>query len=141
MFTLTTTAIDPAALRQRLAHPAAGGIAIFEGVVRDHHQGRAVLRLEYEAFAPMALKVGAAILDEARGRWQLLTAAGCHRTGRLEIGEAAVWIGVATAHRGEAFAACAWIMDRVKERLPVWKREFFADGTVEWSRGSVPAAS
>jgi molybdopterin synthase catalytic subunit len=83
------------------------------------------------------VKTGEAIIADACARWPLLAAVGCHRLGHLDIGDAAVWIGVAAAHRGEAFAACAWIMDEVKQRIPIWKRETFADGTVEWSKGVV----
>lgn len=136
-FAITDRAIDPAAWRRRLGHPRAGGLVVFEGVVRDHHQGRAVLHLDYQGYAPLAARAGDAILAAARARWPLLAALGCHRVGRLEIGEAAVWIGTAAAHRAEAFAACAWIMDEVKARLPVWKRETFADGAAAWSQGAV----
>lgn len=136
-FAITDRPIDGAAWRRRLEHAQAGAVVVFEGVVRDHHQGRAVLHLDYEGYAPLAARTGAAILAEARARWPLLAALGCHRTGHLAIGEAAVWIGVAAAHRAEAFAACAWIMDEVKARVPVWKRETFADGEVAWARGSV----
>jgi molybdopterin synthase catalytic subunit len=136
MFTITTAPIDTFALRRALDHPQAGGLVVFEGIVRNHHQGRAVRHLEYEGHAPLAITQGDAILAEARSRWPLLTAVGCHRLGHLEVGEAAVWIGVASAHRAEAFAACAWIMDAVKQRVPVWKRETFADGTVAWATGT-----
>ena len=137
VFAVTDQPIDLAAWRRRLDHPQAGGLVVFEGVVRDHHQGRAVRHLDYQGYTPLAVRVGAQILADAGGRWPLLRALGCHRVGHLEVGEAAVWIGVAAAHRAEAFAACAWIMDEVKARVPVWKRETFADGTVEWSQGSL----
>lgn len=135
-FSITDAPIDTVAWRRRLDHPQAGGLVIFEGVVRDHHQGRAVRHLDYEGYAPLAVRVGNSILADARAHWPLLAALGCHRVGHLEIGAAAVWIGVAAAHRAEAFAACAWIMDAVKARVPVWKRETFADGSVEWSQGT-----
>lgn len=136
-YQVTDRPIDLAAWRRRLDHPQAGGLVIFEGVVRDHHQGRAVRHLDYQGYAPLAVRTGQEILAAARARWPLLAALGCHRIGHLEIGEAAVWIGTAAAHRAEAFAACAWIMDEVKARVPVWKRETFADGTVEWSQGTI----
>ncbi len=136
-FALTNQSIDVVAWRRRLDHPQAGGLAIFEGVVRNHHQGRAVRHLDYQGYAPLAVRTGSEILATARGRWPLLVALGCHRIGHLDIGEAAVWIGVASAHRAEAFAACAWIMDEVKARVPVWKRETYADGSVAWAQGSV----
>lgn len=136
-FAVTDRPIDTAAWRARLNHPQAGGLVVFEGVVRDHHQGRSVRHLDYQGYGPLAVRIGAGILADARARWPLLAALGCHRVGHLEIGEAAVWIGCAAAHRAEAFAACAWIMDAVKARVPVWKRETFADGTVEWSQGAI----
>lgn len=135
-FSLTDGPIDSSALRQALAHADAGGVVIFEGVVRNHHAGRAVRFLEYEGYAPLAIAAGEAILAEAHARWPLSAALGCHRVGHLEIGEAAVWIGVASAHRAEAFQACAFIMDEVKARVPVWKRETFADGEVAWNPGT-----
>ena len=136
-FNVTDQPIDLAAWRRSLDHPQAGGLVIFEGVVRDHHQGRSVRHLDYQGYVPLAVRIGAEILATARTRWPLLAAKGCHRIGHLEIGEAAVWIGTAAAHRAEAFAACAWIMDEVKARVPVWKCETFADGTVAWSQGTV----
>ena len=136
-FAITDRPIDGAAWRRRLDHAQAGGLVVFEGVVRDHHQGRAVRHLDYQGYAPLAVSVGRGIIASARQRWPLLAACACHRTGHLEVGEAAVWVGTAAAHRGEAFAACAWIMDEIKARVPVWKRETFADGTVEWSQGTI----
>lgn len=141
-FTVTDVAIDTVALRRQLDHAQAGAVVVFEGVVRDHHQGRAVRHLDYEGYAALAVKEGTRILADAGARWPLLAAIGCHRTGHLEVGAAAVWIGVASAHRGEAFAACAWIMDEVKRRIPVWKRETFADGSVVWNDGTpLPGAA
>jgi molybdopterin synthase catalytic subunit len=136
-FIITDQPIDAVAWRRRLDHPQAGGMVVFEGVVRDHHQGRAVRHLDYQGYAPLAARLGCEILDVACRRWPLLAALGCHRVGHLEIGGMAVWIGTAAAHRAEAFAACAWIMDEVKARVPVWKQETFADGTVEWSQGTI----
>ena len=136
-FTIVDQDIDPLALRRRLVHPQAGGVVVFEGVVRDHHQGKAVRHLHYEGYRPLAEATGEHLLNAARARWPVFAAVGCHRLGHLEIGGMAVWIGVACAHRGDAFAACAWIMDEVKARIPIWKRETFADGSVAWSQGSI----
>lgn len=135
MFELTADPIDVAAWRGRIAHPAAGGVAIFEGVVRDHHRGVAVAGLEYSAHAALAAKQGRRILAEAAQRWPLRAAAGVHRLGRLAVGDLAVWIGVAADHRGEAFDACRFIIDEVKRRVPVWKREWRPDGSVAWVDG------
>jgi len=136
-FLITEQAIDALMLGARLDHVQAGAQVVFSGTVRDHHGGRAVRHLDYEGYAPLARRTGSSILAESRTRWPLLAAVGCHRLGHLEIGAVAVWIGVATAHRAEAFAACAWIMDEVKARVPVWKRETYADGEVMWSQGTV----
>ena len=131
-FTLSSEAIDGARLRALLENAAAGACVTFEGIVRDHNDGRKVSRLEYEAYPALALREGEAILREARERFDLLGALCAHRTGALEIGGMAVWVGVAAAHRGPAFDACRFVIDEVKKRVPIWKREFYADGTVEW---------
>lgn len=115
-----------------LDHPEAGGFVTFEGRVRAENGGRAVERLEYEAYVPLAEAEGARILEEARERFGLLDARATHRVGVLEVGEAAVRVEVAGRHRAEAFAACAHIMDRIKERVPIWKKEVFSDGEAHW---------
>jgi molybdopterin synthase catalytic subunit len=131
-FTLSSGPIDAARLRAMLENAAAGACATFEGIVRDHNEGRKVTRLEYEAYPALALREGEAILREARERFDILGALCAHRTGPLDIGGMAVWVGVAAAHRGAAFDACRFVIDEVKKRVPIWKREFYADGTVEW---------
>jgi molybdopterin synthase catalytic subunit len=100
--------------------------------VRDHNEGRTVLRLEYEAFAPLALREGTRILAEARARFGLERAYCAHRIGLLQIGELAVWVGVSAAHRGEAFDACRFIIDQIKHRVPIWKKEYYTDGDSGW---------
>ncbi len=133
MFRLATTPLDPAALTRELADPGAGAVVTFEGRVRNQHDGRPVVALEYEVFAGLAEREGARVLAEAREQFPLLAAVCVHRTGRLEIGELAVWVGVAAAHRGTAFEACRHLIDEVKARVPVWKKEHFADGSpAEW---------
>jgi molybdopterin synthase catalytic subunit len=111
---------------------ACGGVVVFEGRVRDHHEGRAVVALEYEAYEELARREGARIVAEARVRFAPARVAAAHRFGRLELGEAAVVVVAASPHRQEAFAACRWVIDRIKESLPVWKREHYADGTAAW---------
>jgi molybdopterin synthase catalytic subunit len=133
-FLIQSSPLDPAALRERVRDPAAGGFCAFEGWVRDHHQGRAVERLEYEAYAPLAEKEGRRILDEAAARFEILHAACVHRTGPVEIGGLAVVVCVSAAHRNAAFDACRFIIDAVKERVPIWKKEHFRDGTSGWVR-------
>jgi molybdopterin synthase catalytic subunit len=132
MFRLTSEPIDAAALRAELENAAAGACVTFEGIVRDHNDGRAVLRLEYEAYSALADKEGAAIARAALGKFDILGAMCVHRTGPLEIGDMAVWVGVSAAHRGAAFDACRYVIDEVKKRVPIWKREFYADGSIEW---------
>lgn len=129
---ISAAPIDPAALRAGMAEPAAGAYCGFEGWVRDHQEGRAVLRLEYEVHAPVAIREGGLILAEAAGRFPILHAHCVHREGLLEIGDCAVWVGVVAAHRDAAFEACRYIIDAVKVRLPIWKKEYYADGDSGW---------
>lgn len=110
----------------------AGGYVSFEGRVRDNSHGRQVLHLEYEAFDEMALSEGERLVLDAKERFGVLEAQIVHRTGLLQIGDTAVLIQVASAHRREAFEACGWLIDELKVRVPIWKRETFADGTAEW---------
>lgn len=131
-FRLSPTAIDGSALRAELQSHAAGGYASFEGWVREQHRGRAVRRLDYQAYEALALSEGEAIMDEARQRFELIDLRCTHRTGTLELGEVAVWIGVAAAHRDAAFAACRYVIDEIKRRVPIWKREHYADGDSGW---------
>lgn len=113
-----------------VAGPDAGGVVTFLGVVRDASHGRDVLRLEYEAYVPMAVRQLAAIGAECAARWPGARVAIHHRTGTLAIGEAAVAIAAAAPHRDEAFAACRHAIERLKEDVPIWKKEHFADGSV-----------
>src|SRR5579863_8538947 len=131
-FTLHQTTLQPEQLRKELQHPACGGYAAFEGWVRDHNEGRTVLRLEYEAFAPLAQREAERILAEAQQRFGVTHACCAHRVGPLTVGELAVWVGVSAAHRGEAFDACRYIIDEVKHRLPIWKKEHYQDGDSGW---------
>jgi len=124
--------LEPERYRDALADPSAGGYASFEGWVRDHNEGRTVQRLEYEAFEALAIKEGERIVAEAVARFGVTRAACVHRVGELGIGELAVWVGVSAVHRGEAFAACRYIIDEVKHRLPIWKKEHYTDGDSGW---------
>jgi molybdopterin synthase catalytic subunit len=128
---LTDQPIDLAALHASIAAPDRGGMASFVGAVRDHHGGRAVLRLDYSAYGPMAEAECARIVRETEARWPVAVALR-HRVGTLAIGDAAVAIVVAAAHRDAAFAACRHVIEEVKRRVPIWKREHYADGTVAW---------
>ena len=129
-FWILATPIDPAALRVPLDYCGAGGCATFEGRVRSG--GGSVRALEYEAHAALAEAEGARIMAEAAGKFPILAAVGAHRTGTLAPGDLAVWIGVAAEHRGAAFEACRYIIDQLKARLPIWKKEHFSDGTAAW---------
>lgn len=131
-FSLTDQPIDIASLSTSLHDPAAGAVVTFDGRVRDHNDGHAVAHLDYQAYPALALATGQRILSEEIQRHDLLKAIAVHRTGPLAIGESAVWVGVAAAHRGAAFDAARAIMERLKYELPVWKKETYADGTIEW---------
>ena len=131
-FSLSETVIDAAALTRELAQARAGACVTFEGWVRDHNDGRAVLRLGYQAYASLAQSEGERILAEARDKFAILDVRCVHRVGLLEIGELAVWVGVSAAHRGAAFDACRYIIDEVKSRVPIWKNEHYADGESGW---------
>jgi molybdopterin synthase catalytic subunit len=132
MFYLSENSIDTGALARGLAQAHAGACVTFEGWVRDHNEGRAVWRLDYQAYAPLALAEGERILAEACANFAVVAAACVHRVGSLEIGELAVWVGVSAAHRGAAFDACRWIIDEVKRCVPIWKNEHYADGESGW---------
>ena len=132
MFRITDKPIDDAELRNRLGNPAAGACCAFEGWVRNENEGQDVERLEYEAYGPVAEKEGEKVLAEARARFGILDAVCVHRTGMLEIGECAVWVGVIAGHRDEAFLAGRYIIDEVKVRLPIWKKEYYTDGDSGW---------
>ena len=131
-FSFSTAPLDTAAYREALADPSCGGYASFEGWVRDHNEGRQVQRLEYEAFAALAEREGERIVAEAVEKYGVRRAACVHRIGDLALGEMAVWVGVSAPHRGEAFAACRYIIDEVKHRVPVWKKEHYVDGDSGW---------
>ncbi len=119
-------------LREILTDKAAGGYVAFEGWIRNENEGQEVLRLEYEVYEPLAVKEGAKIIEEARAKYPIMHADCVHREGLLELGECAVWVGVTSAHRDEAFAACRYIIDEVKVRLPIWKKEYYVNGDSGW---------
>ena len=131
-FRISASAIDVAALQAALRDPRAGACASFEGWVRDHNDGRAVTGLHYEAYVELAEREGEAILADAMQRFDIVEAVCTHRIGELAIGELAVWVGVSAAHRDATFAACRWIIDEVKARVPIWKHERYAEGDAGW---------
>lgn len=129
-FRVQSEPLDPRLIESLVAHPGAGAIATFIGTVRDHGRDRAVTHLEYEAYAPAAELKLAEIGEEIRERWGVDHVAIAHRVGSLAIGEASVVISVASAHRDAAFEACRYAIERIKEIVPVWKKEHYADGAV-----------
>lgn len=131
-FILSSAAFDTAHLRARLMHPGAGAYASFEGWVRDHHAGRAVLGLRYEAYEALATSEGARVVQAAIDRFGVTDACCVHRTGTLAIGDLAVWVGVCAPHRDAAFAACRYVIDVIKADVPIWKHERYADGDADW---------
>jgi molybdopterin synthase catalytic subunit len=138
---IDTAPLRSAELERFVATPASGGVVVFAGVVRDHHDGRAVRRIEYAAVAPLAEARLAEVAAEALRDPEIQRVAAVHRVGVLEVGEASVIVAASAAHREDAFRAARFLIDRIKETLPVWKREHFADGTAEWAEGfTIPAA-
>jgi molybdopterin synthase catalytic subunit len=131
-FLITEQPLDPAPLVQLVSQDDMGAVVTFAGIVRNNFAGRSTARLEYEAYAPMAEQVLANIAREMQEKWQTGPIAIHHRVGRLEIGETAVLIVVASAHRHAAFEASEEIMDQIKQIAPIWKKEIWADGESEW---------
>lgn len=135
-FGISDVPIDQAALRRELQDPACGALVLFEGWIRNHNEGREVVMLEYEVYRPLAVSEGEQILAEAVQRFAIEDAACVHREGLLELGEVAVLAAAVSAHREQAFQACRYIIDEVKQRLPIWKKEHYADGQAHWVRCS-----
>ena len=131
-FGISSEPIDLQAFREQLLDRSCGAYVQFDGWVRDHNEGQKVLRLEYEVYEPMAVKEGAGILAEARERFGVSNAFAIHRSGLMELSEVAVVVGVSSPHRAEAFDACRYIIDQAKVRLPIWKKEYYESGKVEW---------
>lgn len=131
-FAMTREPIDVQRLGAALRDDGAGACVEFQGWVRDHNEGRPVIRLEYEAFDELALSEGAAVVAEALDRFDIVAAGCVHRSGELVIGDCAVWAGASATHRGAAFDACRYIIDEVKARVPIWKKEFYRDGHSGW---------
>lgn len=129
---LTHQPIDYQALTERVRSPQAGAVLLFLGTVREFTSGRQTLRLEYEAYPPMALAKMRELAEQAAQRWPMTEVAIVHRLGLLELGDISVAIAVSTPHRDQGFAAGRWLIDTLKEVVPVWKQENWSDGTQEW---------
>ncbi|HTL45120.1 MAG TPA: molybdenum cofactor biosynthesis protein MoaE [Vicinamibacterales bacterium] len=127
--------LDAARVASMVARPEDGAVTTFLGIVRDHNAGRVVLWLEYESYEPLAVKSFEQIAGEAAERWPGARLAIHHRTGRVEIGEASVVVAAASAHRGDAFAACRYAIERLKQIAPIWKHEYF-EGGESWIEGA-----
>ena len=134
LISITRERLDRDALVAAVSHPGAGGIVVFEGVVRDNARGKQVRYLEYDVYPEMAEQQIREIVAEAERRWGVERVAVAHRIGRLEIGEASVIIVVASPHRAEAFDACRYIIDTLKTTVPIWKKEVATNGE-EWVEG------
>ncbi len=131
-FSLSDESVDIALLHEALKHAGSGGFCAFEGWVRDSNEGREVDGLEYEAYAELAQAEGERILEEAITRYGVTDARCVHRTGHLHVSDLAVWVGVCAPHRDEAFRACRYIIDEIKHRLPIWKKEHYLTGESHW---------
>src|SRR6185312_9880501 len=132
MTELTESPIDHAALTERVRSNLAGAVCTFLGTVRELTDGRHTAALDYEAYPEMALAKMAELEAEARRRWPVIELAIVHRVGHLDLGEVSVAVAVSCAHRHQAFDACRWLIDTLKEVVPIWKKETWADGSEEW---------
>jgi len=132
LFELTDQPIVADALCTRLLDPACGACVTFEGWVRNHNDGREVASLYYEAYPAVACSEGEKVMAEAIARFGVQTAHCVHRVGQLQLGDMAVWVGVSAGHRGEAFDACRYIIDEIKLRVPIWKKEGYVGGDTGW---------
>ena len=130
MITILDTVINTTAVLKSVEDPAAGGIDLFIGTTRNQSSGKNVLYLEYESYQPMALKQMEEIVAHVKRTWEVMHISIVHRIGRVEIGEASVAIAVSSVHRKEAFEACRYAIDALKRDVPIWKREYFVDGSV-----------
>ena len=131
-FAIADVRFDIAPLRAHLLRAEAGAYASFEGWVRNHNDGRDALGLRYEAYVALAEVEGTKIVEQALETFAITDAACVHRIGDLDIGDLAVWVGVSAVHRDAAFAACRWIIDAVKARVPIWKHERYTEGDAAW---------
>jgi len=131
---LVSTSIDPEPLLEQLKQPEDGAVAMFDGIVRNNSRGRRTLYLDYSGYEPMALRKMEQLATAALGRFAIRDVRIVHRLGRLQIGESSVYIAVSSAHRAAAFDACRWLIDTLKQTVPIWKKEYFEDGAV-WADG------
>ena len=138
MILLTDQPIDTAAVLEQVSTPQAGATVLFLGTTREFTAGRQTVTLHYEAYREMAEQELARLEQQASERWPLVASAIVHRLGEVGLGEASVAIAVSTAHRRDAFEAGSWLIDTLKETVPIWKQEHWADGSNEWVHPGVP---
>jgi len=132
MFTLSSTPLEEMDLREGLISESAGAFSCFEGLVRNHNEGKTVVALEYEAYKPLCEREARKIFEEVKQKFDVIAVRCFHRTGKLSVGEMAVWIGVIAPHRDESFKACRYLIDEIKSRLPIWKKEHYENGDSGW---------
>lgn len=137
MFAITSDPLDPAPLVEAVRRDESGAVALFYGVVRNENKGRSVQYLEYDAYPEMAIKKMREVADEVRAHFPVTGVGVLHRIGRLEIGETSLLVAVSSGHRKEAFEACHFAVDRIKEIVPIWKKEVWDNGE-EWIEGHIP---
>ena len=141
MIEITDRPITPQDFIDRVTKEHNGGVTVFMGTVRDFEDGRRLSYMEYDAYREMAEKKIREIVDEAKARWHTQDIAVAHRVGRLELKEISVIVAVGTPHRAQAFETCRFIIDRIKETVPIWKKEVDSEGRGEWVEGQVPAVT
>jgi len=134
-FQVTTEALEPQRLVDAVRRDESGAVALFYGVARNHSEGRRVRALEYDAYPSMAERKLREVADEVRARWPITDIGVLHRIGRLAIGETSLLVAVSASHRAEAFEACYYAVDRIKEIVPIWKKEIWEDGEGTWVSG------
>ena len=139
MFAITHDPLEPGPLVEAVRRDESGAVALFYGVVRNENMGRRVQYLEYDVYPEMAIKKMRQVADEVRARYAIAGIGALHRIGRLEIGETSLLVAVSSAHRVAAFEACHFAVDRIKQVVPIWKKEVWDDGE-EWIEGHVPGS-
>lgn len=139
MVSITDEPIDAAKILEQVQSPLAGAVVLFLGTTRELTGGRRTQSLDYECYPEMATKKLAELESEARGRWELIDCAIVHRLGHLEIGEASVAVAISSAHRQAAFEAGQWLIDTLKQTVPIWKKENWADGGTDWVHPGIKA--
>lgn len=132
LFSISKSALNAHSLGQELSNSRAGAMVTFEGWVRKQNEGHLVTGLEYESFETLAQKEGGRVVREAKEKFEIIDVSCQHRVGMLKVGELAVWVGVTAVHRAEAFAACRYVIDAIKARLPIWKKEHYENGSSSW---------